>query len=67
MFNLKDTGDDNYDTGVPTLSKADKPKTPEEEEDMSKFPYREVVGALMWMKTMARPDIACAVCAVARF
>ena len=31
-----------------------------------KFPYREAVGALMWMVTMAQPDIACEVRAVAR-
>ncbi|CAN0007191.1 unnamed protein product, partial [Ascophyllum nodosum] len=34
---------------------------------MRKFPYREAVGALMWTATMTRPDIACAVRAVARF
>ena len=28
---------------------------------MLKFPYREVVEALMWTGTMPRPDIACAV------
>ena len=54
-------------SGVPTLSKADEPRNPEEKEEMRKFPYREAVGALMWTATMARPDIACAVRAVARF
>ena len=34
---------------------------------MRKFPYREAVGALMRTATMTRPDIACAVHAVARF
>ena len=34
---------------------------------MRKLPYREAVGALMWTATMTRPDIACAVRAVARF
>ena len=53
-------------SGVPTLSKADEPRKPEEEE-MRKFPYREAVRALMWTATMTRPDIACAVRAVARF
>ena len=33
---------------------------------MRKFPYREAVEALMWTATMTRPDIACAVRAVAR-
>ena len=54
-------------SGVPTLSKADEPQNPEEKEEMRKFPYREVVGALMWTATMTRPDIACTVHAVARF
>ena len=31
------------------------------------FPYREVVGALMWVATMTRPDIASALRTVARF
>ena len=43
---------------VPTLSKPDRSQTPEEKDDLSKFPYREAVGALMWTTTMARPDIA---------
>ena len=54
-------------SGVPTLSKADEPRNPEEKEEMRKFPYREAAGALMWTATMTRPDIACAVRAVARF
>ena len=54
-------------SGVPTLSKADRPRNPEEKEEIRKFPYWEAVGALMWTATMTRPDIACAVRAVARF
>ena len=34
-------------SGVPTLSKADESRNPEEKEEMRKFPYREAVGALM--------------------
>ena len=34
---------------------------------MTTFPCQEAVGALMWTATMTRPDIACAVRAVARF
>ena len=52
---------------MPTLSKADEPRNLEEKEEMRKFPYREAVGAFMWTATMTRPDIACAVRAVARF
>ena len=54
-------------SGVPTLSKADEPRNPEEKEEMRKFPYREAVGALMWTATMIRPDIVCAVRAMNRF
>ena len=54
-------------SGVPTLSKADEPQNPEEKEDTRKLPYREAAGALMWTATMTRPDITCAVRAVARF
>ena len=52
-------------SGVPTRSKIDEPRNPEEKEEMRKFPYREAVRVLMW--TATRPDIACAVRAVARF
>ena len=54
-------------SGVSTLPKADEPRNPEEKEEMRKFPYREAVGVFMWTATMTRPDIACAVRAVARF
>ena len=54
-------------SGVPALSKADEPQTPEEKKDMLKFPYQEEVGALMRVATMTRPDIASGVRAVARF
>ena len=66
-FDLKKTTKIPAASGVPTLSKADEPRNPEEKEEMRKFPYREAVGALMWTATMTRPDIACAVRAVARF
>ena len=54
-------------SGVLTTPQVDEPQTPEEEEDMLKFPYREAVGALIHTATMTRPDIACAVRAMARF
>ncbi|CAN0123831.1 unnamed protein product, partial [Ascophyllum nodosum] len=54
-------------SGVPTLSKADEPQTPEEKKEMLKFPYRAAVGALMSAEIMTRPDIASAVRAVTRF
>ena len=66
-FDVKKTTKIPAASGVPTLSKADKPQNPEEKEEMRKFPYREVVGALMWTASMTRPDITCAVRALARF
>ena len=66
-FDVKKTTKIPTASGVPTLSEADEPRNPEEKEEMRKFPYREAVGALMWTATMTRPDIACAVRAVARF
>ena len=66
-FDVKKTTKIPAASGVPTLSKADEPRNPEEKEEMRKFPYREAVGVLMWTATMTRPDIACAVRAVARF
>ena len=54
-------------SGVPSLSKAVEPQNPEKKEETRKFPYREAVEALMRTATMTRPDIACAVRAVARF
>ena len=66
-FDVKKTTNIPAASGVPTLSKADEPRNPEEKEKMGKFPYREAVGALMWTATMTRSDIACAVCAAARF
>ena len=52
-------------SGCQPSLKADEPQTPEEEEDMLKFPYREAVVALLWTTMRTRLDIACAVRAVA--
>ena len=66
-FDVKKTTKIPAASGVPTLSKADEPRNPKEKEEITKFPYREAVRALMWTATMTRPHIACAVRAVARF
>ena len=54
-------------------SSSDIPATPgvelglrEEGEPSGDWPYREAMGSLMWLSTMARPNISNAVRAVAR-
>ena len=37
------------------------------DEEATDFPFRELVGSLMWLVTQTRPDIANAVRAVARY
>ena len=53
--------------GLKALSKGHGPKTPSEKKLMTKIPYREAVGALMWTSTMGRPDISRTVHTVAKF
>jgi hypothetical protein len=43
------------------LSKSMSPKTPEEAAKAAKFPYREIVGSLMYLMISTRPDISYAV------
>jgi hypothetical protein len=43
------------------------PKTPEEKAEMDGTPYINVVGSLMYLATMTRPDIAYATGVLARF
>ena len=46
-FDVKKTTKIPAASGVPTLSKVDEPRNPEEKEEMRKSPYREAVGTLM--------------------
>lgn len=49
------------------LSTADAPSTAAERTEMEKFPYINAVGALMYLATSTRPDIAFTVSKLARF
>lgn len=44
--------------GGNALSKADKPQTSAETDEMRQAPYQEAVGALMWTMNMMQPDIS---------
>lgn len=50
-----------------TLTKEDCPITPEEQREMSKNPYQEAIGCLMYISQCTRPDIAFAVSKLSRF
>jgi hypothetical protein len=49
------------------LSKLDVPSTDEEKEEVSKYPYPNVVGSLMYAVTATRPDMMQSVIQLARF
>ena len=50
-----------------SLTAADSPKTPEEVAEMSRVPYREAVGSLMYLSIATRPDISYVCALVSRF
>ena len=49
------------------LSKADGPQNDTEIAEMRGIPYREAVGALMWVANMTRPDLAYTAHTIAKF
>ena len=49
------------------LSKKDCPKTPEEAKSLSRLPYAELIGCLLFLSNQTRVDIAVAVNDCARF
>ena len=50
-----------------TLSRPTTEPTSEERGELSKIPYREAVGTLLWLSLGTRPDICYAVAQVAKF
>ena len=56
-FNMTDCNPRSLPVSPSTnLSKNDGPKDEEEKKDMEKVPYRELVGALLWVSRISRPD-----------
>ena len=49
------------------LTIRDYPTTDEEKAAMTKFPYRQAVGSLLWLASGTRPDISYVVSQVAKF
>ena len=54
------------DYGLP-LTKEQCPTTDKEKSEMMKYPYREVVGSLMYLSVGTRPDISFAVSELSKF
>ena len=54
-------------TGKAPLSKADGPQNDAEIAEMRGIPYREAVGALMWVANMTRPDLVFTAHTLAKF
>ena len=66
-FNVTKTSMIPMATGVKPLPNEDGPKNLKEREEMRRIPYREAVGALMWVATMTKPDISFAAHNLAKF
>ena len=54
-------------TGKAPLSKADGPQNDAEIAEMRGIPYREALGALMWVANMTRPDLVFTAHTLAKF
>ena len=59
-FSVVETSTTPAVAGAKLVSEDDVPQTEAKTEEMRVTPYREAVGALMWVATMTRPDVACA-------
>lgn len=49
------------------LSTSDSPKTDHQKDEMRGVPYQEVIGSLMYLAQLTRPDICYAICFLSRF
>ena len=66
-FEIRKTSVIPVSTGRPPLLKADRPQNDTEIAKMRGIPYREAVGALMWVANMTRPDLAYTAHTLAKF
>ena len=66
-FNMLGCDPSDSPTSVKRLSKDMGPASEGERKEMQKVPYRAAVGALLYLSTATRPDLAQAVSQVARF
>ena len=50
-----------------TLSKADCPQDDTEKQEMTKYPYRKILGGITWLAVVLRPDLVFAVSQLSQF
>ena len=66
-FEIRKTSVIPVSTGKAPVSKTDGPQNDAEITEMRGIPYREAVGALMWVANMTRPDLAYTAHTLAKF
>jgi hypothetical protein len=66
-FHMSECNPTSTPTEVRKVTKADCPTTQQERQEMSKIPYKSLIGALQYIALSTRPDIAYAVNQLSRF
>ena len=66
-FKIRKTSVIPVSTGRASLLKADGPQNDAEIAEIRGIPYREAMGALMWVANMTRPDLAYTAHTLAKF